>query len=645
MPATTTTALADRAEDGARVVAPAAIGASALVAGSLLWTLTRLRARQARRRRPGRDNPLPGPDLVKVERALRGEAAEQPVAWVDATLRLLTVRLRARPAGAQPVALLALYVTEETVELLLGQPDGEPPTGFLASDDGYTWRLDPELALQAVQAEADGATPLAPATVTLGSTDQGLLLVNLEQLALLRIQGPAEVAQPFLSGLAVELATAPWAASVTLHPVVDDDDPIARLPRARPVAALHDIAGGLQTQADATRNAIGAEATTAAARTAPDGEDWPPTVVILRRSPAGAQALQALSKAAQQPGSGLALTVVGDVDDATWRLQLRDDGTASLEPLGLEIMLSGLDDADAAAAADLLAVASEEDIARPTRIHAQHSEPAADRERSDDGAAAVPVSLGPLPVEITVLGPVSVTGWEAREVRPQFAEIVTYLAMHDRPVPTDALRTALWPEGIHYNTFKNVVSRTRQALGSDGEGNYHLPEARDGRYRVGPEVGCDWNRFQGLVRAARIAAPRQSVALLRSALELIEGRPFQGSPAGTYQWAFDEQFVSAIEVAAVDAAHRLAELALDADDPDTAIWATRRGHLVVPDHEGLYRTRMRAYARRGDVDGVEQTFREALRAARAYDALDDVQPETRQLYDELVRPQRASRGA
>jgi hypothetical protein len=75
------------------------------------------------------------------------------------------------------------------------------------------------------------------------------------------------------------------------------------------------------------------------------------------------------------------------------------------------------------------------------------------------------------------------------------------------------------------------------------------------------------------------------------------------------------------------------------------IWATRQGHLVVPDHEGLYRARMRAHARTNDLDGVHQTFREALRAARAYDPLDDVQPETQQLYQELTHQHHATRGA
>lgn len=131
--------------------------------------------------------------------------------------------------------------------------------------------------------------------------------------------------------------------------------------------------------------------------------------------------------------------------------------------------------------------------------------------------------------------------------------------------------------------------------------------------------------------AARTAAPPHAAQLLRQALELVQGSPFDAPAGGAYQWAYDEQLVSVIEVA---------------DDPDLAVWATRQGHLVTPDHEGLYRARMRAHAALVDLDAVHQAFREAQRAAQAFDALEDVQTETQQLYQELYeRGRRAARGA
>ncbi len=42
---------------------------------------------------------------------------------------------------------------------------------------------------------------------------------------------------------------------------------------------------------------------------------------------------------------------------------------------------------------------------------------------------------------------------------------------------------------------------------------------------------------------------------------------------------------------------------------------------------------------------VDQAFREAQRAVHAYDPLDQIQPETGQLYQELTRRQHRARGA
>lgn len=625
----------DDVDSGSGLVAPAVAGASALVAGSLLWTLARLRGRQARRRRPGRDLPLPGPELAAVEHTLRAAAADQPVEWLDATLRLLTVRLRERSSPTETAPrLLVLRVGEFGVELLLDTPDDQPPAGFELADAGYVWRLDPSLALADVQKAAGDAAPIAPALATLGETPEGPALVNLEHLGLLRVEGPDEVVQAFLSGLTVELSTAPWAAAVTVYPIVDADDPLAQLPGVQP-GTLAELAPRLQALAQANRTAIGDHDTTLSARAADDGEDWPPVVVVIRDAAAHlADQLAELLAAAQSPGSGLAVVAAGDIHDATWRLQLNDDATATLEPLGLSFTPAGMDDYATAAAAGLLELATADDIARPT--------PLPDRESSPPPAVAV----DPLAVEVVVLGPVSVTGWETDEVRPTTVEIVAYLAAASGPVTTDKLRTALWPDGVKLNTFKTNLSRTRRALGVDSTGAFHLPEAKDSRYRLGPEVGCDWTRFQALMAAARTAAPPHAAQLLRQALELVQGSPFEAPAGGAYQWAYDEQLVSVIEVAVIDAAYRLAELALEADDPDLAVWATRQGHLVTPDHEGLYRARMRAHAALGDLDAVHQAFREAQRAAQAFDALEDVQTETQQLYQQLYgRGRRAARGA
>ena len=60
-----------------------------------------------------------------------------------------------------------------------------------------------------------------------------------------------------------------------------------------------------------------------------------------------------------------------------------------------------------------------------------------------------------------------------------------------------------------------------------------------------------------------------------------------------------------MEATVADAAHRLAELCLDAGDAEGAHWAVRQGLRASPGNDQLYRDQMRAADATGDVAGVE----------------------------------------
>lgn len=244
-----------------------------------------------------------------------------------------------------------------------------------------------------------------------------------------------------------------------------------------------------------------------------------------------------------------------------------------------------------------------------------------------------------------VLGPVEVDGWETPPQRPKAAELVAYVACHDRPVPADRLRTALWADEVSDATFRSAVSRSRRWLGTDATGEDHLRIAHDGLYRLGPEVICDWQEFRRLTAAARSAAPTDALVLYREALSLVTDEPFADVQPNTYSWAWSEQIVSAIEVAVTDAAAALAKLALEVQDSATATWAANQGLGACPGNEALYQLRMAASAQAGDFDGVDQAYREAVRAARALDPLEDVAPATRQLHEQLRLRRREEDGS
>ena len=208
----------------------------------------------------------------------------------------------------------------------------------------------------------------------------------------------------------------------------------------------------------------------------------------------------------------MAVVAAGPLPGARWRLVVAHGGAAVLEPVGLRVRAAGvdaalavdqggLDEAAIAGSAALLSMASEEDDVAP-------AVEAADVEAAATASADVVYPEGEYDVWVAVLGPVEVSGWaEPIGKAKRLAEVVVYLATHPgHPVPGDSLRAACWPnEEIAYKSFKEAVSRARRHLGSDAEGNRHLPDAEGSAYRLGPGVGCDWVAFQALVAEAERA--------------------------------------------------------------------------------------------------------------------------------------------
>jgi hypothetical protein len=183
------------------------------------------------------------------------------------------------------------------------------------------------------------------------------------------------------------------------------------------------------------------------------------------------------------------------------------------------------------------------------------------------------------------------------------------------------------------------VTRARSRLGADANGVPHLPHlvATGGVYRVGNRVTTDFALVEQHLTAARAQPPDVAILTLRSALELVRSLPFAGGRAG-YEWAFAEGLVARIETVVAETAHHLAQLALEARDPDLAHWATRQGLLASPGDEVLYRDRMLACDLAGNPAGVEAGMDELVAAVEAVEAVepyDTLHAETITLYERL----------
>lgn len=203
------------------------------------------------------------------------------------------------------------------------------------------------------------------------------------------------------------------------------------------------------------------------------------------------------------------------------------------------------------------------------------------------------IETEPGPVEVKVLGAVQVAGAESFSSL-KAVDVVAYLAFHRNGADADQIKSWVWPtyEPPTDKAFANVMSRARRGLGVDDDGLPYLSRAGSDRtYRLSPTVTTDFDRFRAIVSQADEAeTPAETVSTLSKALELIRGVPFTGGGASSFVWA-DNHVRAQVEFAIDEAVHRCADLALEADDLDTARWAALKGLELVPGCEQCFRRR------------------------------------------------------
>lgn len=226
--------------------------------------------------------------------------------------------------------------------------------------------------------------------------------------------------------------------------------------------------------------------------------------------------------------------------------------------------------------------------------------------------------LPPGPVEVRVLGPLEVHGAAGQAPRKQALDVLVHLAMHRRrPIPSDELFEAVWPSsGYNSRTLRNRVSEVRGYIppGVDfTRGGYQLPDL----------VQTDWQRFQALAQGDAHAQ--------RCALQLVRGRPFEGS---TLDWMHLEGHFAEMEAAIVDLALDVGQRALLAQQYDLAREACYAGLRGCPYDERLYRIGMEAAAAVGATAEVRE-LRRRLEMILEEEVDDDIQPATDELYRRL----------
>ncbi|MEV8535633.1 LysM peptidoglycan-binding domain-containing protein [Streptomyces sp. NPDC051211] len=400
-------------------LAPVAVWAGAgALAAALVGTLATRRILQQRRRQPGRRIPMPTGSAAATEQGLRSVQHPSGFDLLDATLRTLALNLAAADRDLPVVTAVVLH--ENKVELHLDQDTApmKPFSGTAGRTDLWTCPASsPDLAdHDALQ----GADAPYPALVSLGWDGAGrLVLVDLEHVGVLHLDGDADHARHVLQAIAVELASTPLPGHLEITALADtaaglDDAAPERVARTD---TLVDAVAALTSHTADQRRALAAlgAPTLRTARLQEDaGGSWTPHILLAAELPEGDQTAALLDLITAQPRVAGAVVTASEnahlEPEEGWTLHCAGpDETIVLPGSGLPIKLQGLSDQHFADAIELLTLSAadadvpacdewldglldtgeqgEENPAEQDQVDADEEDPWDDAEESSDGEA------------------------------------------------------------------------------------------------------------------------------------------------------------------------------------------------------------------------------------------------------------------
>ncbi|UKD58540.1 LysM peptidoglycan-binding domain-containing protein [Amycolatopsis sp. FU40] len=509
-------------------------GAAGLAAATFLSTVGIRRLRTARRHAPDSE-PITDP-IDNLDRSLRqlaqhaeNEGSKLPgIRMVRLGSARTTVRL-AEPA--EPIAPFTATLIDDEWELTHSVPPGNA-----ASDAPY------------------------PFLTGLGHDLHGdLILLSLDRIGALLLDGdPGDIAE-VASAIAVELASSPWARDVAVDAVgagqlLDGTDRIDRY------QSVDDL---LERLGDATDQR---------------------SHVVIALTPLAQEDADLL--ATSDAAAGIVAVVAGTDPDTyipgAWQLDLREHLT-HVEQLDVRVALQRAPKDERRGTPETLGPDPAETVAHPQK---------ADRDEPETPAETV---LDPTMPELRLLGPVSLRGVDYSRVEGKkvnrLTELAAFLALnpgvHADEI-SQQLGTATQPWSAA--TRQGYISRLRTWLGHDCDGGLYLPnvDAKNGGYRLADTLLCDWFRFQHLVRTAD---GDDRVDRLQRALDLVEGMPLSNVPRTRYEWSSWHQRDMIDQI--VEVAHTLATAYCEVDDLSRARRAAVRGLRAEPVSELLNRDLLR----------------------------------------------------
>jgi nucleoid-associated protein YgaU/DNA-binding SARP family transcriptional activator len=623
------TAADDAADEESTSAVPLALAVGGLSSIALAVGLKRLIDRRRRRYVDEHDGQLPARtplDQRELHQAVVAQADEERIDDLQGALGTLAAALAAAGSDRRP---RMVRHAADSLEVLLDQPDPNPPPGWVSTEDGTVWSLaeppDPD-------ALDHGPLCPSPLMVTIGQPeDDAQLYLDLEADGLTALSGEQAVAMDLARSILTELTLSPLAETlrvIGVGDVVDEDAKV--LEHLTVVDAWDGIAEDVLAWASQSHDALSGRGwpnAFIARGHDPDHDALVPVAVVADRPPPPelAEALRA-----NQP-SVVAVVVVGDYA-AVATLRCEPD-TLNFDMVDLACTPQALDGDELADLARIVVAAEspeeqlvmEELLAEyDALVSSNGTTPSLDDAAGHDDAQ-LEVEPPGYDVLVRLLGDITVEG--ERTLKPKATAVVAYIALN-RSATTERVEEACWfgSDGVsHVKRLHDTMTEARSAIGSQ-----HLPANRNGTYVAGPRLRTDVEIFDWHVQRAADLEPAEAVVHYRAALDLVTGKPFTypNAARNSYGWVDFEHHATTWEHRVAGITQACSAMHLDLGEPAEAITMLRRIVHAIPLNSAVVESLMRAHLANDDRLAADSVYKEhaaALVQAKLGDPSDSIE--------------------
>ena len=310
----------DESRDAALPVAVAVGGLSSIALAVGLKRLLDRRRRRFANEHPGQVPGRAPAEQRELHQTVVAQADEERIDDLQGVLGRLSASLAAMGSECRP---RMIRHSDDSLEILLDQPDTNPPAGWISTDNGTVWTL---VEPPDTDDPYDGPLSPSPLMVTVGQPeDDAQLYLDLEADGVLALTGDLDVATNLARSIITELTLSPLADTLRVIAVGDVVDRDAEVLEHLTIVDTWDshaedlVAWATQSHAALVENGW-ANAFVGRGHE-PDHDALVPIAVVADRPPP--DDLAAALRSAQP--SAVAVVVVGEFRDALATVRCEDD--------------------------------------------------------------------------------------------------------------------------------------------------------------------------------------------------------------------------------------------------------------------------------------------------------------------------------